>query len=1014
MKILANQAIVTILLLLFHICTAHAQTIVPTQTDEIIIDNGTSGKADPGDRIRYKVTIQNTGSPAGTGVQLNVVPDPRTTFVAGTFKSSPLALPDAYTCTGNVPIFVAAPGVKGNDFDEGAPASLSISTATNQATLRGGSVDIFADGSFEYTPPAGYEGDDSFTYTLNDATQAGPGAPITDVGTVTITISGMIWFINNTAAAGDGRLSSPFNSLGAFNTANGGMTMNNGDVVNPEINETIFLYTGGSNYTGGITLLDGQRLFGQGASTANLSILTGITFNPNSLTLPTAGGTDPVVTNAAGDGILLGSGNTVRGLNIGVCSDFGIDDNGTVGTLTISEVDINTTGSGFRTDNGGTLAVALGPMTTTGGVNGINLGSTGGSFSAGVVSITNPSGTGINVQSASTAINLGTTTVSKSGAGTGVSLASSSSNVTFSSLGINTSNGSALVGTEHTGSITVTNNTGSLSATAGAAIDLTRTTGNTAIDLKFNAVTTVNTPAYGIRLDNVGGTGLTISGATNLGMAVGSTNGILMENVSAGTYNISTAGVVNVTSRRNNGIVMSGVTNSSVAFGNTTIPNANSVTVPAIRSTSCSGSTSFAQANVNMNNAGGFESFTNISTPGDNSGDGDAIYITGFTGTGFAINGGTIENVGDDGIDIRNSSNLTLSNVIIEDCGINPAIQATIDHNSSCVQALNLTGTNNITGSTFQRGGLRNFYITQTSGNTTLNIGSTCVFDDTRTSGSTKATDNLQVYLDGSAIASIDIENSSFLRSRTDQISVILLGSSQLTKLDITGITMDYQSGVSGGIRLDCGGASTANFNIMNNTKLYSQDENVVTISATGTAQVQGRIKGNLNMKYNGSSSGGSIFSGIRVLSDGTTSVATVLIENNVLEIVNCDFGINLAAQGANSPIVNATVNSNTITATGVTHLEGIVATVNNIVATGKLICLTVNNNNVSGAALARVCRLRVLGITGVRVTNYDTNLATTWTNNGNMGSPVAESTSGGGTIAAAPVACVVPTNPLP
>lgn len=70
----------------------------------------------------------------------------------------------------------------------------------------------------------------------------------------------------------------------------------------------------------------------------------------------------------------------------------------------------------------------------------------------------------------------------------------------------------------------------------------------------------------------MGGTGLTVSGATNLGMAVGSTNGILMENVSAGTYNISTAGVVNVTSRRNNGIVMNSVTNSSVAFGNTTIP----------------------------------------------------------------------------------------------------------------------------------------------------------------------------------------------------------------------------------------------------------------------------------------------------------------------------------------------------------------------------------------------------------------------------------------------------------
>jgi hypothetical protein len=177
---------------------------------------------------------------------------------------------------------------------------------------------------------------------------------------------------------------------------------------------------------------------------------------------------------------------------------------------------------------------------------------------------------------------------------------------------------------------------------------------------------------------------------------------------------------------------------------------------------------------------------------------------------------------------------------------------------------------------------------------------------------------------------------------------------------------------------------------------------------------VQGRIKDNLNMKFFGSSPGGSIGSGIRVLSDGTTSVATVLIENNTLEIVNCDFAINLGAQGANSPIVNATLNNNIITATGVTHFEGIIATVNNIPSGGKLICLTVNGNNVSGAALARVCRLRVLGPTGVRVTNYATSMAATWLANGNTGSPVTEGASGGGTIAAAPAPCAVPTNPLP
>ncbi|MDZ4748124.1 MAG: hypothetical protein SH808_06520, partial [Saprospiraceae bacterium] len=68
----------------YTVLQAQPTILPPTQTDEIIIDNGATGKADPNDRIRYKVTIQNTGITGATGTQLNIVPDPRTTFVAGT------------------------------------------------------------------------------------------------------------------------------------------------------------------------------------------------------------------------------------------------------------------------------------------------------------------------------------------------------------------------------------------------------------------------------------------------------------------------------------------------------------------------------------------------------------------------------------------------------------------------------------------------------------------------------------------------------------------------------------------------------------------------------------------------------------------------------------------------------------------------------------------------------------------------------------------------------------------
>ncbi len=49
-------------LLGYNLLQAQPTILPPPQTDEIIIDNGAAGKADPNDRIRYKVTIQNTGT----------------------------------------------------------------------------------------------------------------------------------------------------------------------------------------------------------------------------------------------------------------------------------------------------------------------------------------------------------------------------------------------------------------------------------------------------------------------------------------------------------------------------------------------------------------------------------------------------------------------------------------------------------------------------------------------------------------------------------------------------------------------------------------------------------------------------------------------------------------------------------------------------------------------------------------------------------------------------------------
>lgn len=139
-----------------------------TLTDAIIIDNGTPGKADPGDRLLLTAKISNAQTAEYEGVQMTLNNDPRVNFVAASFKSTPVAVEDAYTTTVNTPLTVtAASGVLQNDFDNNIPG-LSV-TAFNAVSVQGGTVSVSANGGFTYTPPANFTGDDSFNYTITDS-----------------------------------------------------------------------------------------------------------------------------------------------------------------------------------------------------------------------------------------------------------------------------------------------------------------------------------------------------------------------------------------------------------------------------------------------------------------------------------------------------------------------------------------------------------------------------------------------------------------------------------------------------------------------------------------------------------------------------------------------------------------------------------------------------------------------------------------------------------------------------
>lgn len=86
---------------------------------------------------------------------------------------------DTYTTSVDTSLSEVAPGVLGNDTTQSG--TLQAVTANSATTDQGGSYSLQSSGAFNYTPPTGYTGIDSFTYTANNGTD-------TDTATVTINI----------------------------------------------------------------------------------------------------------------------------------------------------------------------------------------------------------------------------------------------------------------------------------------------------------------------------------------------------------------------------------------------------------------------------------------------------------------------------------------------------------------------------------------------------------------------------------------------------------------------------------------------------------------------------------------------------------------------------------------------------------------------------------------------------------------------------------------------------------
>ena len=893
-------------------------TIAATMVDTIFTDVDGDGRADPGDTLEYTVVISNTGTDA-TGMVFSDTIDSRTTFVGGSVNTSPIAFDDSgYTASGNVRITVsAASGVLTNDIDPDTGNNTGLTASAGVTSAQGGNVAMSANGGFSYNPAPGFTGTDTFTYTVTDAGGA------TGTGTVTFNVSGMIWFVNAAAGGGgDGRLTTPFNcytGVGCFSA-----------VAVDDPGDNIFLYSGA--YTGGNTLLANQRLIGQGAG-ATLSTITGITPPTGSDALPATGGARPTVTTtvAATNAINLGSGNTLRGFNIGNTTAADISGTG-FGTLTATEMDLNGTGSPLILTTG-TLAATFDSLTATSAAGGPGVGLTGvgGTLTvSGTTSIAGAGTLGISISGSSVVANFGTSTTVGSttqgiliGTSTG-NISFGNTNITAGTDGVSLQNNSA--GTRSFGTLSTTNGTGVGFLHAGGG-GLTTVTGQATftnpggrcIDIQSavasNGVTFANTIAT-----QCGGTGVFLNanaGAitfAQLDSTADSGQRAFQATGNTGAIT-STAGTMSATN-----IVAVEVVGTSIA--SRTPLNMQLTSVSALASAGNPGNGILLQNTSSTGAPGGFRVLGNggtctVATPTCTGGRIQSTVGADGATTGIGVRMQDVVNVSLTRMRIDNHPNFsirglnvsgfTLDSSLID--GTNGTSQAVDD---SAVYFNELTGSASITNSVIVNGYEFLVYVLNTAG--TLNR---LTIDGCTINGNNTANGDDALHLEAfnAAVMNLTVTNNIFTSARGDVVNV---NGANTTNVDLVfrgnKISNNHANILSagGGVTISSGGAgsnSTLTYDFSCNTFRDAVGIALNLFRGSGGGTMSGTVFNNIFGVIGVVLSGSTQGSAINFDASGT-STHTALIKNNILREYNFS-GIS-ATNNSGSSTMNLTIIGNT------------------------------------------------------------------------------------------------------
>ncbi len=272
------------------------------------------------------VTLSDNGGTANGGVDtsaaimfdivVNAVADPPVAGADSGYKTHPhitLVVDRAGPAHGH--LVSTFTNVLDNDSD---PDSVSFAVTTivgsgdttapfTGTTTLGGTVEMYADGSFHYHPPAGASNTtDTFQYTVEDTEGASTDATVS----IDIVNEEPIWFVDTTASGGgDGTIHTPFNNVTDFFAS----AQNDDDVI--------YLYradTGTTPIDAEWALAPGQTIHGEGNA---LNLLHPEDASPVTLIVA---GSRPVLTSSSGDVVTLDTDCSVLGVEILAANDYGI------------------------------------------------------------------------------------------------------------------------------------------------------------------------------------------------------------------------------------------------------------------------------------------------------------------------------------------------------------------------------------------------------------------------------------------------------------------------------------------------------------------------------------------------------------------------------------------------------------------------------------------------------------------------------------------------------------------